>query len=537
MSTLFKLLLFAVCLLWNQASLAVHLPSLGSGNRHDEVCNSYDYNDAATGRLVLKYLICKNMNIQPAKHSILVDIPPNDIQYIAFENSSLPTITNMMFSKFSNLSVLNLKKSKISTVSSQAFHGMTQLENLYLQDNKIQEFPKDAFDFLTNLKVLDLSNNVLQILQRELLSNLTNLKVLKLEGNSLYFLERNCFLTLKSLEVLDITNNKILLDPFHTVFHIHSRNLTRVLASGNLFFKFPIAGKTQLTFMDVSNNRWTQINLHQFYHLKFANVSHNKIATICTLGITTIEDLCLEEFDLSYNLLRRIDKHVFQNLTHLQRLHLNNNFIKELVPGCFANLKNMTFLSLSFNELEYLEFDYFTGLEKLITLNLNHNNLYKQPESEQFLFSSLRNLRYLYIDSNLYNAIDAERFVKGLPNLKMITLKNNRWNCKQIFEAVEIFRNSSIAIAEKRAEESYILSNACPEYFSDCVYNVRLHLLFLKVSILLLLMIMTSLVILMVRRYYYVLRLVKKQKSKAIRKQKAVIIRMLKPTSAIKIVR
>lgn len=536
MCTTSKLLVFAIFFLCNQASLTVHLPALGTEN-HDEVCYSYDYNDALSHRLLSKYLICENMDVQLAKPSVLLNAAPEDVQYIAFKNSSLPLITKEMFANFLDLLILNLEKSKISVVSPQAFSDMAQLQELYLQNNNIRGFIRGTFDFVTNLKVLDLSNNVLVLLQQELLSSLTSLKVLKLANNSLNFLDRDCFSALRSLEVLDLTNNNMLLDPFQSVFHIHSQTLTRVWASGNLFFEFPVMGNlTQLTFLDVSYNRWTQVDLHQFSYIKFANVSHNRIVTVCTLAEAATENVYLEELDLSYNLIKRINKSDFGNLTHIQRLHLNNNFIKELAHGCFANFKNMTFLSLSFNQLEYLDIDYFTGLKKLITLQLDHNNLFKQ--SKGFSFSDLKNLRYLHIDNNLYNSIDAERIIKELPKLEMITLKNNRWHCEQISEAIKIFHNKSITVAEKQDEEPYIIDNACPVYLSDCMHNMKLEFLFFNVSGLFILMIMISIIILSIRRQYLVLRVVIKKPKKnttiRIHDHKSVVMRMTVPGSAVR---
>ena len=88
---------------------------------------------------------------------------------------------------------------------------------------------------------------------------------------------------------------------------------------------------------------------------------------------------------------------VFDNLTSLRRLLLRGNGMTELVDGMFDNLTALTWLHLAVNELTELPDGVFDNLTALITLNLSDNELTELPDE---VFDNLTALRDLNLARN-----------------------------------------------------------------------------------------------------------------------------------------
>ena len=156
----------------------------------------------------------------------------------------------------------------------------------------------------------------------------------------------------------------------------------------------------------------------------------------------------LATLDLSHNKLTLIEEaNIFDKLSNLQELRLNNNRIESLPSTLFSCLDKLKVLWLYHDQLKALGDDVFKALKNLQTLSI-HNNKIETITSESLfsslvslenidlshnqlatiseaLFSNLVNLRELNLQHNLIEELKQNTF-KGLEQLMTIKLNNNK---------------------------------------------------------------------------------------------------------------
>lgn len=132
----------------------------------------------------------------------------------------------------------------------------------------------------------------------------------------------------------------------------------------------------------------------------------------------------LTHLDLSFNGLSTFPAGVFDNLTNLSILNLQNNprnsRLSTLPAGLFDQLTNLTRLNLSGNIIETLPAGVFDRLTKLTHLNLSRNILVALPDS----FANLAALEELSLSDNRLSALPSS-LVGKLPTLKALAVHFN----------------------------------------------------------------------------------------------------------------
>ena len=106
--------------------------------------------------------------------------------------------------------------------------------------------------------------------------------------------------------------------------------------------------------------------------------------------------------DLSANQLTYLPEGLFQGLTKLQCLWLNNNQLRALPEGLFQGLITLQYIELYNNHLSALPEGLFQGLTALAAISLSRNKLSDLPEG---LFQELTALRDLYLSHNHLNVL------------------------------------------------------------------------------------------------------------------------------------
>ena len=134
-------------------------------------------------------------------------------------------------------------------------------------------------------------------------------------------------------------------------------------------------------------------------------------------GLSNLTLLSLDE-----NKLSRIDSLAFEGLLHLEHLILHRNRITEINESLFKRLSRLKLLKLSENKLKSIDSNDFKGLVNLETLHLNNNQI---ESIESGSFADLSNLKELTLENNKLKHIESNTF-KCLTNLKTLRLNNNR---------------------------------------------------------------------------------------------------------------
>uniref|UniRef100_A0A0D3B4L1 Leucine-rich repeat-containing N-terminal plant-type domain-containing protein n=1 Tax=Brassica oleracea var. oleracea TaxID=109376 RepID=A0A0D3B4L1_BRAOL len=337
-----------------------------------------------------------------------------------FTSSSLP-------SEFSNLNRL-----EVLSLASSSFTGQVP-----------SSFKVPNSSFSSRLVYLSLGENQFEGKILEPISNLINLEYLELSSlNISYPIDLNIFSSLKALLILHISKNRLL--PLSSDSDI-PLSLESLVLSGCGIIEFPNMLKTlkNLHHIDISNNRikgkvpeW----LWKFPRLSIVNLVNNSFT-----GLEGSSEVLLNSsvqlLDIAYNSITgdfptpplniiylsawnnsftgNIPLQIC-NRSSLRVLDLSYNNFTGPIPQCLSNLK---IVNLRKNSLEGSIPDKFYTGALTQTLDVGFNRLTgKLPRS--LLNCSF--LKFLSVDNNRIE--DTFPFwLKALPNLKVFTLRSNRF--------------------------------------------------------------------------------------------------------------
>lgn len=222
-----------------------------------------------------------------------------------------------------------------------------------------------------------------------------------------------------------------------------------------------------LTNLDITENNLTEVNLENFEHLKYLNLTSNRLHSMKAVRLR--QNITLKSLDLSRNRLLKLEHHT---IPQTERLYLRSNNIFELdkdiiLPSTLLeldltrneveNISGNSFISKSLkimnlgvnliNSISKITFQHLPSLEKLILycnkiseievgtfshnvklveLNLRDNNL---SVLKNGVFDDLINLQALDISKNGLLQLSPDT-VQNLNNLVHFSLSENLKLCK-----------------------------------------------------------------------------------------------------------
>lgn len=222
-----------------------------------------------------------------------------------------------------------------------------------------------------------------------------------------------------------------------------------------------------LTNLDISENNLTEVNLENFEHLKYLNLTSNRLHSMKAVRLR--QNITLKSLDLSRNRLLKLEH---RTIPQTERLYLRSNNIFELdkdimLPSTLVeldltrneveNISGNSFISKSLkimnlgvnliNSISKITFQHLPSLEKLILycnriseievgtfshnvklieLNLRDNNL---SVLKNGVFDDLINLQALDISKNGLLQLSPDT-VQNLNNLVHFSLSENLKLCK-----------------------------------------------------------------------------------------------------------
>lgn len=461
-------------------------------NNHQELYETSVYNE------IMLTITESNVKLNPTLFKNIKRIRELNItnSHITFENS-----TN--FEYLSQLETLSLTHNKLKALELNLLDGLVTLKNLNLQFNYLSGFADGTFRDLLALEALNLSHNSLTDLTGLNICELESLQQLDLSNNALTSLQNNSFSCLVNLEKLKLDNNYL-----SVLDHISSIRLSEIHLRFNFISKIGTLNTTNLLKLDLEGNRLINLgskNFSELINLTFLNLRNNSIEFIdketftnnkkitnlmlghnrlgfIHLNIPSLEvlDLRLNQFyvfgdklklltslksiDLSQNKIMKVDNNTFKNLHSLRELNLSNNkfnnislnFMTDshlnvlnfshnnlsvLSEDTFKNLKNLHTLDMSFNQLGYLNGSIFGNLENLEILNISYNKL---KVLDYKVLEPLENLHVLVLEGNLLENVDYSSIISELPNLDVLSVKNNLLTCDFIAGMIRYFRDNDI---------------------------------------------------------------------------------------------
>ncbi|KAM7111893.1 relaxin receptor 1 isoform 2-T2 [Ciconia maguari] len=230
----------------------------------------------------------------------------------------------------SNITIMSLQRNLLRILSADIFKKYQDLKNLYLQNNKIRAVSERAFKGLYNLTKLYLSNNKLTSLKPGVFEDLHKLEWLIIENNRINRISPLTFYGLKSLILLEMMNNSLARLPDKPLCQYMPR-LNWLDLEGN-----HIHHVRNVTFM--SCNTLTVLVMRR-----------NKISSLNENSFSSLQ--MLDELNLSYNPIKKIQIDQFDFLTKLKSLSLEGIEIANIQRRMFRPLRNLS--HIYFKKFQY----------------------------------------------------------------------------------------------------------------------------------------------------------------------------------------
>ncbi|XP_051172986.1 slit homolog 3 protein-like [Leptopilina boulardi] len=280
---------------------------------------------------------------------------------------------------FPNVDSLYLRKNWLRSLQFSLRHAFPTLRHLYLSDNYIENenFVRNVPNCLTyvylernriksfggeimdNVEFLFLDDNKLRsicrghcLADRALrLNNARRLKFLSLTHNEIVRIDSDAFDDACDLMTLNLANNHI--DIIKAETFLNLRNLKELDLTGNRLTKVPnLSRNTQLLTISLGYNQIEFIQTGTFRDLRLLKkiiLSNNRICRIETDSF--IELPRLEELDLSYNNLERLNRFWWRQQDSLKNLDVRGNHFTSFADLCLDSAYHLSVVYLQKNPM------------------------------------------------------------------------------------------------------------------------------------------------------------------------------------------
>lgn len=337
----------------------------------------------------LVFLIISNNNITELGASLFVDAPT--LTVVDFSYNRIKTINKFAFAEARSLSRLVFSHNNISELNERLFKDLRFLDQIFLDYNQIETIPIDLFSSNVLLQKIILNNNRIAVLSCHHYGGLKYLDTLHLADNRLAEFDPTC---------LDSTLDSL---------NLNGNNLTKLVI------------RNVVSLQAANNSIQEVIIVNSGETLKSLYISNNSLLNIQNI---TSQLVNLETLDVSFNTVGKLNITTFAKLSKLTKLDLERTGISQLDYGTFSNQRELIFLDVSYNNLNKLNWDIFMPyLSKLEELFLNGNNL-TEIEGSGHIMHNFPQLRLLGISNNNFNCSYLVSFFRIL-NFSKIRLSSD----------------------------------------------------------------------------------------------------------------
>ena len=313
---------------------------------------------------------------------------------------------------YSNLKSIDLSHNKLQTFTKTLENFKTQnsqLKILNLSHNLFYFIPFNNETNLTSLQTLNLSSNFITGINKNNFLNFPQLRFLYLDKNQISSIHENAFKNLNYLELLDLSSNLI-------------KNLTSMYLFQNQIFNLKYLNLNMNFIESLSSN-----TLKYLQNCMYLLMNNNKLSKLQNYTFGYMKSLI--EIDLSVNLIQTIDvesfnihKYSYLGPGLIEKLDLSSNFIKSLPSSLFQYLTNLRYLLLNKNMIKILDKNIFNSTYSLIHLDLSLNSI----SSLNFLLNqNLKSVKYLKLSNNFINQIPNNQFIY-FKQLRQLDLSSNQ---------------------------------------------------------------------------------------------------------------
>ncbi len=391
-----------------------------------------------TSEKVSNYTHCKDIDIREQGISDIEDgslAALINAEVLEINFNDLETIRRGMWKGLKRLTELNLYKNNIVNVESHVFAEIPELSRLVLSGNQISEIRSDFWEDNNKISDLSMYNNTIRNLVPGVFKKLKHLRSLDLSGNLLTDIESGTFEGL-GLFYLRLDRNKLTelradmwqgLDPNmlflltvenNSIHKIESQCFSALHELGTLYLSSNPLGQISADIFDQTKLRF----------LYLISTGLTKLNQGTFLGsLSRLEDLRLDDNDLE------LTPDIFQGLTDLWVLHLENCKISQIQPEFWNGLESLGAIYLGKNRIESIGSGAFNNLRKLYKLDMVSNEI---KELRPRALSGLKNLKVVNLEYNDLRTLDQNIFdphdfpeTDGHPSRLHLRLAGNPIQC------------------------------------------------------------------------------------------------------------
>lgn len=385
----------------------------------------------------------------------------NSTEHTDFKFESNPTTTTInaigcrlisipygLFNKFSSLANLNLQSSGISSVETNDFRDAGNLITVNMSLNNIQKLNKHTFSHAPLLQSIDLSWNNITVISTETFESNDALSYVLLNDNKIKLFD--CIIG-KRIKALELQQNQLQL------FRPNSSSIGSriILSNNNLTTLDSAVGMinhaivldvshnplnwnetiTDVTVLGMTNTSATLCYVYPFVQKLYA--SHNQIANVIVLNSGS-----LREFYLAHNKLTSISN--LTSLTSLIILDVSFNSINDINLETFSNMTELETLNLESSGIVTLDYGIFAHQAHLKKLDISYNNL---KHINLKVLSFQLQLTTIFVDGNDLTSLDFNDLHHHmLPNLTLIGISDNRFNCSYLTSLISLLTANGIKL-------------------------------------------------------------------------------------------
>ncbi|XP_055526393.1 protein artichoke [Wyeomyia smithii] len=338
------------------------------------------------------------------------------VKVIYLENNSIQRLDAESLVTLFNLEQLYLSGNHIPRIPAGFFESTSKLHSLSLDNNMLSELEGCLFRRLPNLREVRLNDNQLRLIREQLFAESSNLMELHLQNNALRVIERFAFKNCHQLQYINLQENA--LNEIDTIFSYSAdgstaNHLQQPLTARGKLITTKTGVSEELPFGSLGSESSSasssllsiQLNSNSIKYLHGSSFQ----------GQTDVQVIWLEN-----NMLKSLDKMLFADLIHLERLYLRNNSLVSIEVGAFDSQRALKHLDLSVNRLSELNENLFRSMAELDELYLSDNELEKLTPN---VFGALRRLRVLDLSYNKLGVLQSNVFQPNF-SVSVINLKS-----------------------------------------------------------------------------------------------------------------
>ncbi|VDI78667.1 Hypothetical predicted protein [Mytilus galloprovincialis] len=360
---------------------------------------------------------------------------PRNTSELYLANNDLDLLGKETFTRYTQLSFLDISDCNITSIDQSAFNNLTQLKNLKFLNNPLKKFQSNVLAPLTELRVLSISHILLSTYPRESWSDVCRITALVCDDGPSNGTFSEIFSAMKNLNYFEVDYQSVVIHNF--TFQSFKRTpLKQLNINGHLrvIEIDAFAPLELLSSLIIPNQNFLKLSktlpaLHVFQNrqmneLDLSNNFKNYGEYVISADLFAyIGNICVKRLSLGWNGIRRIDANAFQKMKYkhcLESLNLNHNdfdyhqdFIV-LYFNFFINIKRIDISEISSRSIENIREQNTNGtrtLDHRVIFNTRSDWSIRLPSSLEFL-----NASFIIGRNNLINSIT----FKGITGLKII---------------------------------------------------------------------------------------------------------------------